>query len=119
MKTKILVIEDDLLLRSNLIDFLEAEKFKVIPAANSYIGLHLAKQEEPDVIICEEQMPHLKGSDFIEKLHEIFTTAAIPVILLIDEEFQPQEPSFLTEPNAYVTKPLMTHQLLEVISSVL
>ena len=51
--TKILVIEDEKLVRENIIDLLAAEDFDTIAAANGRVGLDLAVSQMPDLILCD------------------------------------------------------------------
>ncbi|NEQ65597.1 MAG: response regulator, partial [Symploca sp. SIO2D2] len=58
---KILVIEDEELIRNNLMDILQDEGFKVINAENGHQGLDVAITEKPDLILCDVNMPGLDG----------------------------------------------------------
>jgi two-component system, OmpR family, alkaline phosphatase synthesis response regulator PhoP len=60
MKT-ILVIEDEQTVRESIVDLLEVEGFSPIGAANGRLGLTLARQTPPDLILCDVQMPELDG----------------------------------------------------------
>jgi CheY-like chemotaxis protein len=46
------------------------------------MGLDLAKEQYPDVIICNLDMPSLKRDDILQKLREYPETALVPLILL-------------------------------------
>jgi two-component system, sensor histidine kinase and response regulator len=65
---KVLVIEDDLNVRSIILDILEAEDFLGIGAENGEIGVKLAKEILPDLIICDVMMPGLDGHEVLEEL---------------------------------------------------
>ena len=70
MSKRILVIEDDVSLREFMIKyFLEKEGYHVITAENGEIGLEKAKQELPDLIICDIMMPKMNGYEVIQALH--------------------------------------------------
>ncbi|MEI9863471.1 MAG: response regulator [Limisphaerales bacterium] len=58
---KILVIEDEPEMRRNLTTILRLEKFQPFAAENGRIGVELAKQELPDLILCDVMMPELDG----------------------------------------------------------
>ncbi|MDX2231596.1 MAG: response regulator [Leptolyngbyaceae cyanobacterium bins.349] len=80
--TKILVIEDEPLLRENTIELLEAEGFHAIGAENGVEGVKLAQKHKPDLIICDVMMPELDGFGVLQQLRQNATTAAIPFIFL-------------------------------------
>ena len=65
---KILIIEDNEDVRENTADILELADYKVTTAENGKIGLEMATQQLPDVIICDIMMPELDGYEVIEAL---------------------------------------------------
>jgi DNA-binding response OmpR family regulator len=54
---KILVIEDEESIRENILDLLEAENFEGIGAINGKVGIKLANEQIPDLILCDMMMP--------------------------------------------------------------
>ena len=81
MKT-ILLIEDDIVLRENTAELLELANYKVITAANGQMGLKLAKQKLPDLIVCDIMMPELDGYETLQALSQNSKTKRIPFIFL-------------------------------------
>lgn len=79
---KILVVEDEEGIRSNLARMLRLEGFDVTEASNGYIGLQLASREMPDLILSDVMMPELDGYGLLEALRADPVTAAIPLIFL-------------------------------------
>jgi CheY-like chemotaxis protein len=80
--TKILVIEDEGTVRENILELLDAEGFDAIAAENGRIGLELAKQHLPDLILCDVRMPELDGYGVLTGLRSEVTTSAIPFLFL-------------------------------------
>lgn len=80
--TKILVIEDEVAVRSNIQDILELEGFALITAENGLLGIQMAQHEHPDLIICDVMMPELNGYQVLEQLRQSLSTATIPFIFL-------------------------------------
>lgn len=78
----ILIIDDDDIFRYSVCQFLRRNNFHVITAENALMGLDLAKEQYPDLIICNLDMPSLKRDDILEKLREYPETALVPLILL-------------------------------------
>ena len=81
MKT-ILVIEDEAQTRKVLLNCLKFEGFKAIGADNGKIGLKLAQEHCPDLIVCDIMMPEMNGYDVLSILRQKISTLAIPVIFL-------------------------------------
>lgn len=65
---RILIVDDDEDIRLSLGDWLEADKYEVIHAANGREGLEQIHATSPDLVILDLQMPEMDG---IEVLHEI------------------------------------------------
>jgi DNA-binding response OmpR family regulator len=81
-KKKILVIEDDSILQKALQEFLIAENFEVISAADGEIGERMAKAENPDLILLDIILPKKDGYEVLAELKKDEKSKDIPVILL-------------------------------------
>ena len=79
---KILVIEDDQIMRENTAEILELANFEVVTAPNGKIGAQLAKEIRPDLIVCDIMMPELDGYGVLHVLSKDNKTASIPFIFL-------------------------------------
>ena len=115
---KILVIEDDFSVRSNILDLLEAEDFNAIGAENGFIGALWAQQHLPDLIICDVMMPEVDGYEVLNALRSQPTTATIPFIFLTAMADKTNI-RYGMEMGAddYVTKPFTTEELLNAIAT--
>jgi DNA-binding response OmpR family regulator len=78
---RILVVDDDEVIRSMLKVFLE-DDYEVICADNSIEGLRLAQFEPFDLILLDVQMPIFDGRDLCESLKEDPATSDIPIIFI-------------------------------------
>jgi DNA-binding response OmpR family regulator len=116
--SKILVIEDDAEWRYILSEYLTIFKFQVIPAENGFIGLQLAKEQHPDLIICDIKMPHLDGYQVFQNLREDANTANIPFFFVTSEtDINSRCRAFQMGANNYLTKPLDPERLLTAIAT--
>ncbi len=79
---KILVIEDENFIRENLLELLEIEGFQAVGAENGCVGVELAKQQQPNLILCDVMMPELDGYGVLEALRQDPVTAKIPFLFL-------------------------------------
>jgi len=79
---KILVVDDEVLLRTMICDGLEAAGHTVLQASSGEEALKLAKAEHPQCILLDIMMPGLDGYDTCAALKAESETASIPVILI-------------------------------------
>jgi len=80
IKAKVLVIDDEELIRLNFSCCLEDNGYQVITAADGAEGLALFSSEQPDIVLTDLMMPKLDGVAFIEQARQI--NADIPLIVI-------------------------------------
>lgn len=81
MKT-ILVIEDNSEIRENLREILELDGYQVSTAEDGKVGVSIAYEELPDLILCDIMMPNLDGYGVLHMLSRNPQTMRIPFIFL-------------------------------------
>ena len=117
MKT-ILLIEDDTALRSNIRELLEMNNYEVMEAENGKVGIEMALNNVPDIIISDILMPKADGYQVLSELSNHNTTLGIPFIFI----------SAKTDPidirkgmnlgaDDYLTKPFSEEDLITSIES--
>lgn len=79
---KILVIEDEVMVREGLVELLSAEGYLPISARDGEEGVRLAWETLPDLILCDIMMPRLDGFGVLSRLSRDAATATIPFIFL-------------------------------------
>ncbi|MCS6814266.1 MAG: EAL domain-containing response regulator, partial [Cyanobacteria bacterium] len=116
--TKILVIDDEDDIRANLIDLLEIEGFTAIGAADGLMGVQLAQQLLPDLILCDITMPNLDGHGVLTTLQKQPQTAQIPLIFLTANATKADlRQGMLLGADDYLTKPFTCTEVLQAIST--
>lgn len=78
----ILVIEDKRDYMANICLILEKEGYETIKAENGDMGVEMARDHQPDLILCDILMPKKSGFDVISELKEDSRTSEIPFIFL-------------------------------------
>jgi len=73
---RILVVDDDLLIRETVKLILESEGFEVLTAEDGVEGLHSLSKSLPDLIISDLNMPHMSGSEFLAVVRQRFPQIA-------------------------------------------
>ncbi len=79
MKT-VLIIDDEVKLRSLLSRIIAAEGFEVLEAGNAKTGLKLAAQSEIDVILCDVKLPDGNGVSLVPLLKTANPSAEIVLL---------------------------------------
>lgn len=80
-KKKILLVDDDGLLREMYAEIFQNANFEVIQAFDGLDGLDKATLEIPDVIFTGIIMPRMDGFDMMEALKKTVMTASIPIVI--------------------------------------
>jgi len=70
---KILIVEDEEIVRVNLEDFLEDEGFEAKSADSGEAGLEILEKEDFDVAIVDMRLPGIDGNTFIKKAKKMQT----------------------------------------------
>lgn len=65
---KILICDDDALVREYLAEFLRDAGFAILTAEDGKTGLERVKTETPDLVICDINMPKMGGIDFLRSV---------------------------------------------------
>jgi CheY-like chemotaxis protein len=82
MSKKVLVIDDEADVRTFLTAVLKKGGYETVTASNGAEGLEVAKQEKPDVVILDLQMPDKTGTDFFRKLSKDKELGSTPIIVV-------------------------------------
>jgi len=115
---KILVVEDEPVIRENISELLETEGFEVICAEDGYEGYNIALNKLPDLILSDIRMPKMDGFDMLKKLQDNPLTSAIPFIFL-SAKVEPQDirAGMTLGADDYLLKPYRSTDLLSAIDS--
>lgn len=79
---KILVIEDDEMIRTMITIRLSRSGYDVLAAADGVHGITLAKTQRPDLVLMDMGLPVLTGWQVAQRLKSSPTTGTIPIIAL-------------------------------------
>ncbi len=116
--TKILIIEDELPIRENIAELLEAEDFEVFSTDSGILGILWAKENTPDLVICDVMMPEMSGHEVLEQMREIPETSLTPFIFLTAmSDKKDIRNAMELGADDYITKPFTRKELLSSIDS--
>lgn len=113
---RVLIVDDDPLLRVALRQELTNAGFEVATAANGVEALRMAVEQPPDVILLDLAMPVLDGWNAQRLIHSGRATSGIPVILLSAHAGDGEREKFMEAGFAgIIQKPYELSDLLEHI----
>lgn len=67
---KILVIDDETIVRESIVAYLEDSGFEVVDAENGVSGLEAFTREQPDLVLCDLRMPQVDGLTVLKSITE-------------------------------------------------
>ena len=116
--TKLLIIEDEVEIRCNLLELLKLEGYSVVGADNGMTGLIGAMEHTPDLIICDVMMPKLDGYDVLRALRQEPKTMGIPFIFLTALTNKSDiRRGMVLGADDYLTKPFTRSEVLSAVES--
>jgi PAS domain S-box-containing protein len=116
---KLLIVEDTLTIREELLDILTLEGYQVFQAENGSVGFKKALKEHPDLIISEAVLPKLSGLEMLKKLNKK-TTTNIPLIFLSKKNKKEDVRNGMNAgAEDYLEKPFDKEELIAVVKRVL
>ncbi len=116
--TRILVIEDEPMLREQIQKILEIFDYELIVAKDGEEGLEAAKAKLPDLIISDIMMPNLDGYGVLKALKKEPLTDNIPFIFLTGKDEKTNfRKSMDLGADDYLNKPFTAQDLLSSIAA--
>jgi CheY-like chemotaxis protein len=124
-RKKVLVVDDELDMRTFIATLLETSGYRPIVATNGEEGIAKAREHKPVVIILDVMMPKEGGVQMYRELKTDEQLKSIPVIMLSaiakktffhsQKMLNTYRGQVVPEPEAYIEKPPETEQLLKVL----
>ena len=108
----VMVVEDNEKNRKLMRVVLKAKGYNIIEAATGEEALNLLKNQKPDIILMDIQLPGIDGLTLIKEIKASAVTKDIPIIAVTAYAMKGDEQKILdTGCNAYVSKPINTQEL--------
>ena len=116
MARTILVVDDETTLRETLVEALELEGYRAIPAADGREALVRFRAEQPDLVLLDLMLPELSG---VEVCRILRAESAVPIIMLTARDGEVDKVVGLElGADDYVTKPFSLRELTARIRAI-
>jgi DNA-binding response OmpR family regulator len=117
MTNKILLIDDDATLLDLLSQYLKEAGFQVFTAENGTLGIKLAYNEQPDLVLLDVMMPGMDGWEICARLREM---TQVPIVMVTAKSSEADKlRGFKLGVDDYVTKPFSFAELTARVQAVL
>ncbi|MDP6686289.1 MAG: response regulator [Candidatus Omnitrophota bacterium] len=117
---KILAIDDDQDMQKLYKIRFEQEGFKVVVANDGDVGVQLAEQELPDLILMDIMMPKMDGFTCLKEIRKLPKTKDIPVLMLSGKEADKVKDLFAFQKiSGYIEKPFELDALVAKVKGIL
>ena len=115
---RILIVEDELPMRTVLHDCLESHGYRVIIAADGEIGLRRAIEEKPDLLLLDVMMPRLDGFAVSSELRRL--NCKFPILMLTAKgQVEDRVAGLDAGADDYLVKPFSSEELLARVRALL
>lgn len=115
---KILIVEDEDMIRERLLKALTFEGYEAVGAENGAVALRLLEEGIPDLVIADVLMPDVGGFDFVSVLRSRQETRTVPIVIVtaLSERLSQREFMELGVDD-YLTKPFHIEELLRAVKT--
>lgn len=119
-KPLILAVDDISVNLTLLRSQLRFSDYDIITASSGQEALDLIQSARPDAVLLDIMMPDMDGFEVLEAIRNNPATEDLPVIMLTSlSEFEHHAHATMKGANGYLTKPLVTNQLIEALDAIL
>lgn len=109
---KIIIVEDEEIMRQALVDILKYEGFQVLEASDGEMGLELIFREHPDLILLDILMPKMDGMEMMRRLRQTDWGKEVKVFFITN--VKPDDKIVMDisqyEPTYYLMKPNLDYR---------
>lgn len=120
MSKKILVIEDNPMNRQLIADILTYHNFTVITADNGESGIAMTKEQMPDLILLDLQMPGMNGFETLRQIRDDPRIQGMKVVAVTSYAMAGDRKQVLAAGfDGYIAKPLDTKEFPKTVKKMI
>lgn len=114
---KIAIVEDEFGIRESLVDIFELSGYEVKSAANGKEGFKLILEENPDIVLCDVNMPEMNGFELLGAINQRMRNEQVPIFLFLTAKVELSDISYGLSLGAddYIMKPFDPVKLLDSV----
>jgi two-component system, OmpR family, response regulator MprA len=112
-KPRILIVDDDPIIRYLLKRFYACYDFELFEAVNGQQAIEMAPIYKPDLILLDIQMPVCNGYTTVAILRTHEATKDVPILLITGQEFEEVKDKTRGMYDAYLSKPFFKDDLIQ------
>ncbi len=115
----ILIVEDNEKNRKLARDVLQFKGYRTIEAETGEIGVALALEQKPDLILMDYQLPGIDGIEAFRRIRADASTAHIPIVA-VTASAMPEEAKKMKDAgfDGFQTKPLNVKEFVQAVAAV-
>ena len=114
MSPKVVVVDDQDMIREVLVETLQLSGYEAFQGCNGDEGLRLVEEHSPELVITDIRMPGMDGFEFSRRIRE---TSEARILMLSGLDEQQHECDSTGLIDAFMTKPIMLQEFLSVVES--
>jgi DNA-binding NtrC family response regulator len=117
-RNKILVVDDEHLIRWSLEQNLKKQGYEVVTAASGEDGLRIAREEQPDLVLLDIQLPGMSGIQVLEKLRD-YDEEIVVIMVTAQSGLDTAVNAMRLGAHDYVSKPFNLDELSIIVRKAL
>lgn len=119
MSKKVLVVDDDPVVRLLVNEFLSSQGYEVLTVESGTECIDTISSKRPDVVVLDLLMPEMNGIEVLKRLRGNPSTAAVPIVMMSsDFDTEAITNSYNLSADGYVQKPFGMRDILSAVEEV-
>jgi CheY-like chemotaxis protein len=119
MSKKVLVVDDDPVVRLLVNEFLSSQGYEVLTVESGTECMNAVTDKKPDVVVLDLLMPEMNGIEVLKRLRDNPNTASLPIVMM-SSDFDTRDitSSYNLSADGYVQKPFGMRDILSAVKEV-
>lgn len=116
MKTNvtILVVDDELMMRSLLEKILSREGYNILTASDGHEALEILARKKVDLIISDMKMPRMDGFELLKVVKQEYPDTGVIIMTTYGDTYTVKD-ALLLGADEYITKPFKSYEISLVV----
>lgn len=111
---KILIVDDEEMMRNLLSKILLRENYQILTAEDGKAALKIVRSEHIDIVISDIKMPRMNGFDLLKAIKEDFPDIGVIIMTAYGDTYTVKD-ALLLGADEYITKPFKSYEISLVV----